>query len=77
MKIEIYGTGCAKCKRLTQAAEQAAQELGVDYELQKVEDLDAIVAAGVMRTPALAVDGVLRLSGQVPSVSALREILAG
>jgi len=77
MKIEIYGTGCAKCKRLTQAAEQAARELGVDYELEKVEDLDAIVAAGVMRTPALAVDGVLRVSGQLPSVSALREILAG
>lgn len=73
--LEIYGTGCAKCKRLAQVAERTAKELDLDYELTKVEDLDAILAAGVVRTPALAVDGELRVSGRVPSGEEMRQLL--
>ena len=57
MKLQILGTGCAKCKALTQATEQAAQALGLPYELEKVTDLNQIMSFGVMLTPALAVDG--------------------
>lgn len=76
MKLQVYGTGCAKCKQLTRSAETAARELGIEFELEKVEALDAIVAAGVMRTPALAVDGVLRVSGRVPPVGELKGLLS-
>lgn len=76
MKLQVYGTGCAKCQQLTRSAETAARELGLDVELEKVEALDAIVAAGVVRTPALAVDGVLRVIGRVPPVDELKGLLS-
>lgn len=76
-RLKIYGTGCVKCRLLTEAAETAARELGIEYELEKVEDLDAILAAGVMRTPALAVDGEVAVTGEVPSPERLRRLLRG
>ena len=75
MKLQILGTGCAKCNALTQATEQAAQTLGVPYELEKVTDLNRIMSFGVMMTPALVVDGKVKVSGKVPSVDDLKKLL--
>ena len=76
MKIQILGTGCAKCKALTQATEQAAQALGLHYELEKVTDLKEIMTFGVMLTPALVVDGKVKFSGKVPSADDIKALLA-
>jgi small redox-active disulfide protein 2 len=75
MKIQILGPGCYTCRLLTEKTEQAAQELNLDYEIEKVEDLASITALGVMATPALVVDGQVRLSGFVPHVSKIKELL--
>jgi small redox-active disulfide protein 2 len=75
MKLQILGTGCAKCKALTMAAEQAAQALGLPYELEKVTDLKQIMAFGVMTTPALVVDGQVKVSGKVPSLDEIKAML--
>jgi len=75
MKLQILGTGCAKCNALTMATEQAAQTLGVPYELEKVTDLNRIMTFGVMMTPALVVDGKVKVSGKVPSVDELTKLL--
>jgi small redox-active disulfide protein 2 len=75
MKIQILGTGCAKCQKLAHNAEQAATELGLPYEIEKVSDPMAIAAMGVMRTPALAVDGILKLSGRVPDAAEIKPLL--
>jgi small redox-active disulfide protein 2 len=75
MKLQILGTGCAKCNALTQATEQAAKALGLPYELEKVTDLKQIMSFGVMMTPALVVDGKVKLSGKVPSVDDLKKLL--
>ena len=76
-KIQILGTGCSKCKLLTDHAERAAQELGLDYELEKVTSFEKIVDFGVMATPALVVDGQVKVAGHVPSTARLKSILTG
>jgi len=76
MKIQILGTGCAKCKQLTANAEQAAREMGIDFELEKVTDIADIVKFGVMATPALAVDGRVKLVGKVASPAEIRNLLS-
>lgn len=76
MKIQILGPGCYNCRLLTEKAEKAAAELGIDYELEEVQDLEAIMAFGVMVTPALVVDGEVKVSGFVPHVSKIKELLA-
>ena len=76
MKLKIYGSGCTKCKLLMQHAETAAQELGIDYELEKVTDMNQIINAGVMRTPAMAIDDEIVVEGKVPSASELKRYLA-
>jgi small redox-active disulfide protein 2 len=75
MKLQILGTGCAKCNALAMATEQAAQALGLQYELEKVTDLNRIILFGVMVTPALVVDGQVKVSGKVPSVDELKKLL--
>ena len=65
MKIEIMGPGCSKCQTLAANARMAAEGLGLDYELVKVTDLREIIKRGVVLTPALAIDGVVKSSGQV------------
>ena len=75
MQLLVIGPGCAKCKTLAQFTEQAAQELGVPYELNKVTDLKQIMALGVMMTPALAVDGTVKVSGKVPSIAEIKTLL--
>lgn len=74
-KIQIFGGGCAKCGILYKNAEAAAKELGLEYKLEKVSDYEKIAEAGVTSTPALAVDGVLKLEGRVPTVESLKGIL--
>jgi small redox-active disulfide protein 2 len=75
MKIQILGTGCTKCKTLAVNAETAAKELGLDFELEKVTDITQIMQFGVMMTPALAIDGKVKISGRVPSIEDLKKIL--
>lgn len=77
MRIQILGPGCHNCRLLADKTEKAARELGLDYELEKVENLAKIMSLGVMATPALVVDGQVKLSGYVPHVSKLKELLAG
>ena len=74
-KIQILGTGCPKCRKLAEETERAARELGLEYELEKVTDINAIMSFGVMMTPALAVDGKVKVSGRVPSVEDLKALL--
>lgn len=75
-KIQILGSGCPKCKKLTEAAEQAAKELGIEYEIEKVTELNKIMSFGVMMTPALAVDGVVRSVGKVLSPDDIKKLLS-
>ena len=75
MKIHILGTGCPKCRALAANADAAAKDLGIDYELVKVTDLNEITKFGVMMTPALAVDGTVRIVGKVPDVEAIKALL--
>ncbi len=74
-KLQILGTGCAKCKKLAEATKAAADALGIEYQLEKVTDLQQIMALGVMFTPALAVDGVVKVSGKVPDVETIKAML--
>lgn len=77
MRIEILGTGCPKCALLGKHADEAARALGLHYELAYVKDIPEIMARGVMSTPALVVDGVVKLQGHVPTVRGLMELLKG
>ena len=74
-KIQILGTGCPKCKKLAENAEAAAKELGIEYQIEKVTNINDIMTFGVMVTPALVVDGKLIVAGKVPSIEQLKEIL--
>ncbi|MDC6641859.1 thioredoxin family protein, partial [Leclercia adecarboxylata] len=75
MKLTVYGSGCAKCQQLTANAEAAARRLGLDFEVEKVTDVNAIIDAGVMRTPALAIDEEIVVEGKVPSSDELQQLL--
>ena len=75
MKIQIYGSGCRKCESLAANAEAAAQAIGVAYQLEKVTDMNAIIDAGVMRTPALAVDGRVLVEGKVVGADEIRRLM--
>jgi len=76
MKIQILGSGCTKCRMLAAVAEQAAGELGLRYELEKVTDVARYPDLGVMFTPALVVDGIVKLSGRVPTLQEAKRLLA-
>ena len=73
--IQILGTGCPKCKQLALNAEVAAKALGLEYTLEKVTDINAILDFGVMITPALAVNGVVKVAGKVPPSEAIQALL--
>jgi small redox-active disulfide protein 2 len=75
MKIQILGTGCPKCKQLTANAEEAAKEKGIDYEIEKVTDINEIMNFGVMMTPALAIDDEVKIVGKVSTVEEIKNIL--
>lgn len=74
MQLLVLGPGCTKCKKLAEATEQAARDLGLEYQLSKITDLDQILAYRVMLTPALVVDGTVKVTGRVPSVEELKQI---
>jgi len=74
-KIQVLGTGCPKCKLLASNTESAAKELGIEYELSKVTDINEIIKFGVMGTPALVVDGQVKTSGRVPSPEEIKKLL--
>jgi len=75
MKIQILGTGCPKCQKLAETAKAAAEELGLQYELEKITNLNEIMKFGVMVTPGLAVDGQVKSVGKVPSVDEVKKML--
>lgn len=75
MKIQILGSGCAKCNQLKESAEAAARELGLDYEIEKVTDFKEIARMGALVTPALAVDGKLKLVGRVAGAEEIKPLL--
>ncbi len=75
MKLQILGTGCPKCRKLAENAEAAAKELGLDYEIEKVTDVREIMKFGVMMTPALVVDGEVKVAGKVPGVAEIKRML--
>jgi small redox-active disulfide protein 2 len=75
-KIEILGTGCPKCKKLAEETQMAAYEMGLECNIVKVTDIREITAFGVMMTPALVVDGQVKVSGKVPSREEIKKLLA-
>ena len=75
-RIQILGTGCPKCKKLAENAESAAKDLGIEYELEKVTQINDIMAMGVMLTPALVIDGEVKVTGKVLSSEDIKAILA-
>ena len=75
-KLQILGTGCPKCKKLAENTETAAKQLGIEYTLEKVTDINDIMKFGVMMTPALAVDGQVKVVGKVASSDEIKQMLA-
>ena len=74
-KLQILGTGCPKCKKLAENAEAAAKALGIEFTLEKVTDINEIMKFGVMMTPALVVDGQVKVVGKVPDPQAIKAML--
>ena len=75
MEIKILGTGCDKCKKLALNTETAAKQAGIEYDLQKVTDIREIMKFGVMSTPALVIDGQVKVVGKVPDVDDLVKLM--
>jgi small redox-active disulfide protein 2 len=76
VKIEIYGTGCSKCKTLFENAQKALIDLNIEADLSKVEDINLITNAGVMFTPAISVDGEVKSAGKVLSVEEIKKVIS-
>jgi small redox-active disulfide protein 2 len=75
-KIQILGTGCPKCKKLAENAETAVKQLGADYQIEKITDINKIMKFGIMMTPAIAVDGQVKVVGKVLSPEQIKHLLA-
>ena len=75
-RLQILGTGCPKCKKLAENTEAAAKALGIEYTMEKVTDINEIMKFGVMMTPALVVDGEVKVVGKVPDSEAIKDMLA-
>ena len=74
-KLQILGSGCPKCRMLSDHTEEAAKALGLEYTIEKVSNIDDIIAFGIMATPALVVDGEVKVSGRVPTAEAIKALL--
>jgi small redox-active disulfide protein 2 len=74
--LQVLGTGCPKCRKLAENAEAAAKALGIEYRIEKVTKIADIMKFGVMLTPALAVDGVVKVAGKVPTVDEIKQMIA-
>ncbi len=77
IRMEVLGTGCPKCRKLAELAEQAARELGLDCEIVKVTSVMDIMKRGVAATPALVLDGRVLVAGGMPSLERIKELLSG
>jgi small redox-active disulfide protein 2 len=75
-KVQILGTGCPKCKKLFEATQQAVKDLGIEAEVTKVEDITEIMKFGVMSTPALSVDGTIKVVGRIPKLDELKTMIS-
>jgi small redox-active disulfide protein 2 len=75
-KVQILGTGCSKCKKLFEVAQQTVKEFGIEAEVTKVEDINEILKFNVMMTPALAVDGEVKVVGRIPKPEEIRKLIA-
>jgi small redox-active disulfide protein 2 len=75
-KLQILGTGCTKCKKLAEITEKVAKESGIEFELIKVTDINEIMNFGVMMTPALAVDGEVKVTGRIPKPDELKKMIS-
>jgi small redox-active disulfide protein 2 len=76
MKVQILGTGCPKCRKLEANAREALDEMGVEYELEKISDINEIMKFGVMMTPGLAIDGDVKSAGRLLSVEDIKKLVA-
>ncbi len=76
MKITVLGTGCAKCTKLYDTTKEAIDALQLDAELEKVTDIQQIMAHGVMTTPALVIDGEVKMAGKIPSLDEIKALLS-
>jgi len=74
--LQILGTGCPKCQKLAEQTKAAADALGLEYRIEKITQISEIGKFGVMFTPALAVDGVVKVSGKVPDVEEIKRLIA-
>ncbi len=77
MKITVYGPGCMKCQKTEAIVRQVLAETGVEAVVEHVTDMQAIAAAGILSTPAVAVDGVMKIKGRVPTAEELRQLIVG
>lgn len=75
-KIQVLGTGCAKCNMLADNVKKIADSMGIEYQLEKVTDIMEIMKFGVMMTPALVIDGEVKASGKVPKDDEIREMIS-
>jgi small redox-active disulfide protein 2 len=75
MEIKVLGTGCARCKSLEKVTRKAVEELSLDASVEKVEDIEKIMEYAVMRTPALVINGKVVMTGQVPKITELKDLL--
>jgi small redox-active disulfide protein 2 len=76
VNVQILGAGCPKCRKLAELAEKAARSLGIEYQIEKVTDINEIVNFGIMATPALVVNGEVKIAGRVPSVEEIKGVLS-
>jgi len=77
MEIKILGTGCPKCKTLEKNVTEALAELGKEADVEKVSEIEKIMEYGIMMTPGLVVDGVVKASGRVPGKEEIKQIIGG
>ncbi|MFP4655845.1 MAG: thioredoxin family protein [Methanohalobium sp.] len=77
MKIEILGTGCPKCKKTKEIVDKVVKDKGIEAEVEKVEDMDKIMSYGVMLTPAVVVDGDVKVAGKVPGEDDVKKWISG
>ena len=76
MKLEILGTGCIKCRRLYERVQKAVTDLGIEAEVVKVENMNEIISYGVMKTPALAVNGKVEVVGRIPKLAEIKALIS-
>ena len=77
MRIQVLGTGCPKCRETVARVRQAVEALGVAAEIEKIEKIQDIMAFGIVATPAVAIDGAVKISGKLPTIEEIKEILRG